>query len=180
MKPPRHHFGLKLCLGLAINAVAAQDIIGRQSNESSLRPRSELSLQLFNYLFNIRQLVGGSKLGFSIKIFAIWKCQSYLKLNLIKQRVLIKMFGMLSILYILSIAQSSARLFEGLSLSKLIKLQHTLDHVLQDAQDILRKRSDHHNQMRHWHCTALSFMSMLTNKKPVFCHLQYYRVIFNE
>ena len=100
-------------------------------------------------IFNIRQLVGGSDLRFSIKIFAIWKCQSYLKLNLIKQQALIKMFGMLSILYSLSIAQSSARLFEGLSLSKLVKLQNNLDHVLQDAQDILRKRSDHNHQMKN-------------------------------
>ena len=54
---------------------------------------------------------------------------------------------MLSILYSLSIALSSARIFEGLSLSKLVKLQHNLDHVIQDAQDILR--SDHQQQMEN-------------------------------
>ena len=93
--------------------------------------------------------MGGSELRFCIKISEIWKHQLYLNLNLLKEQVLIKMFGMLSILYSLSIAQSSARIFEGLSLSKLVKLQDNLDHVLQDAQDILRKRSDHHHQMKN-------------------------------
>ena len=93
--------------------------------------------------------MGGSELRFCIKIFEIWTYHLYLNLNLIKQQVLIKMFGMLSILYSLSIALSSARIFEGLSLSKLVKLQHNLDHVIQDAQDILRKRSDHQQQMKN-------------------------------
>jgi hypothetical protein len=59
------------------------------------------------------------------------------------------MFGMFIILYSLFIAPSSARIFEGLSLSKLVKLQHNLDHVLQDAQDMVRKRPDHQHGMKN-------------------------------